>query len=148
MNHKDRPVALQYTIRAFGSFFCNCRTVIPVLLGLPAPDGTKFLALWHSSKTIWWKKWSRINKFKITIQFKFCLPVYLYPSIHQFICPSNKLLIYKDTTPSKCGPNQCNSWLNRVRYLPPLELSPIREEYVAKMTPFFTRPFLFPLIFP
>ena len=143
MNHKDRPVALQYTIRAFGNFFCNCRTVIPVLLGLPAPDGTKFFALWHSSKTIWWKDGSRINKFKITIHSNF-----VFQSIYIIICPSINLLIDKDTTPSKCGPNQWNSWLNRVRYLPPLELSPIREEYVAKMTPFFTRPFLLPLIFP
>ena len=39
------PVALQYTMRALGSFFCSCNTVSPVLLGLLEPVGTRFLAL-------------------------------------------------------------------------------------------------------
>ena len=44
------PVAEAYTTRAFGSLFCNSRTVCPVFVGLPAPLGQRFLALWHSSK--------------------------------------------------------------------------------------------------
>ena len=51
----EAPVALQYTILAFGSLFWSWSTVRPVLLGLLAPVGTRFLALWHSSNTIWCK---------------------------------------------------------------------------------------------
>ena len=47
-----RPVALQYTTLAFGSFVCSATTVNPVLVGLEEPVGTRFLALWHSSSTI------------------------------------------------------------------------------------------------
>lgn len=35
----EAPVALQYTTQALGNFFCNSRTVKPVLLGLVAPLG-------------------------------------------------------------------------------------------------------------
>ncbi len=45
ISHTDIPVALQYIILALGSFFCNCSTVKPVLLGLLAPVGIRFFAL-------------------------------------------------------------------------------------------------------
>ena len=38
-------------MRALGSWRCRSRTFSPTLVGLPPPSGTKFLALWHSSKT-------------------------------------------------------------------------------------------------
>lgn len=58
--------------------------------------------------------------------------------------PSNR----KDTTPSKSSPHQWSSCLNLVLYFPPDWLSPIREEYVAKITPFFTLPLCLDEIFP
>ena len=54
----------------------------------------------------------------------------------------------KDTHPSKSSPHQCSSCLNLVLYFPPDWLSPMREEYVAKITPFFTLPLCFEEIFP
>lgn len=49
----------------------------------------------------------------------------------------------KDTTPSKSFPHHFSSCLNLVLYFPLDWLSPIREEYVANITPFFTLPFSF-----
>ena len=54
----------------------------------------------------------------------------------------------KDTTPSKSSPHQWRSCWNLVLYFPPDWLSPIREEYVAKITPFFTLPLCFEEILP
>lgn len=53
----------------------------------------------------------------------------------------------KDTTPSKSFPHHFSSCLNLVLYFPLDWLSPIREEYVANITPFFTLPFSFDDIF-
>lgn len=53
----------------------------------------------------------------------------------------------KDTTPSKSFPHHFRSCFKRVRYFPPDWLSPISEEYVAKMTPFLTLPFSLDEIF-
>lgn len=41
------PVALAYTTLAWGSLLCRSSTALPILVELA------FLALWHSSKTIW-----------------------------------------------------------------------------------------------
>lgn len=53
----------------------------------------------------------------------------------------------KDTTPSKSFPHHFSSCLNLVLYFPLDWLSPIREEYVANITPFLTLPFSFDDIF-
>lgn len=41
------PVALAYTTLAWGSLLCRSSTALPILVELA------FLALWHSSNTIW-----------------------------------------------------------------------------------------------
>lgn len=41
------PVALAYTTLARGSWLCRSSTALPILVELA------FLALWHSSNTIW-----------------------------------------------------------------------------------------------
>lgn len=41
------PVALAYTTLARGSLFCSCSTALPILVDVA------FLALWHSSNTIY-----------------------------------------------------------------------------------------------
>lgn len=51
-NKQCLPVADAYTTRAFGSWFCSSSTQMPVFVGLPAPDGIKCFALWHSSNTM------------------------------------------------------------------------------------------------
>ncbi len=37
-------------MRACGSSVCSCSTARPVLVALARPAGTRFFALWHSSK--------------------------------------------------------------------------------------------------
>ncbi len=65
-----------------------------------------------------------------------------------FLLPPIFFLTWKDTTPSKSSPHQCSNCLNLVLYFPPDWLSPIKDEYVAKITPFFTLPLCFDEIFP
>jgi len=55
----------------------------------------------------------------------------------------------RPTGPSKSSPHQCSSCFSRVWYFAwESWLSPISEEYVAKITPFFTAPLLRAVIFP
>lgn len=103
------PVALAYTTRARGSWFCRSSTALPIFVDVA------FLALWHSSKMI-----CLGLKLRTTAQTPKCR-VQLCPST--WACQKEK-----DTTPSKSGLHQSRICLILVRCCPPAWLSPIRAE--------------------
>lgn len=113
------PVALAYTTLARGSLFCSCSTALPILVDVA------FLALWHSSNTIY-KHGAVKGIFIATIQR--CVILIQFSNLHTCWSGIVRIQTVKDTTPSKSGPHQSRICLSRVRCWPPAWLSPIRAE--------------------